>query len=47
MQKQVSPRRHEDHKESTKIVFDDLSRQVVDAAYQIHQVLGTGLLEGI
>ena len=40
---------HEDMKitkKSTKIVFDDLSRQVVDAAYQIHQVLGTGLLRG-
>jgi GxxExxY protein len=42
-----SPRSHEDHKDNTKIVFDDVSRQVVDAAFRVHQNLGTGLLESI
>ena len=31
----------------TKIHFDSLSREVVDAAYKIHQTVGTGLLESI
>jgi GxxExxY protein len=43
----LSPRSHEVQKDSTKFVFEDLSRQVVDAAFRIHQNLGTGLLEGI
>ncbi len=45
---QQSPRSHEVLEDkSTKIDFDPLSRQVVDAAYKIHQKLGAGLLEGI
>ena len=43
----VSPRSHEEHEAVTKIAFDDVSRQVVDAAYKVHQSLGTGLLEGL
>jgi GxxExxY protein len=42
-----SPRRHEDHEEVTKIRFDDTSRQVIDAAFKVHQEVGPGLLEGI
>ena len=43
----VSPRSHEEHGVVTKIAFDDVSRQVVDAAYKVHQALGSGLLEGL
>lgn len=43
----VSPRSHEGHEDNTKIVFDDLSRHVVDAAFHVHKNLGVGLLEGI
>ncbi len=43
----VSPQSHEVHEDNTKIVFDDLSRHVVDAAFRVHQNLGVGLLEGI
>ncbi len=31
----------------TKIDFDPLSKQVVDAAFTIHQTLGSGMLESI
>jgi len=43
----ISPRSHEEREAVTKIVFDDLSRQVVDAAFKVHQTLGSGLLEGL
>lgn len=43
----ISPRSHEEHEAVTKIAFDDVSRQVVDVAYKVHQTLGTGLLEGL
>ena len=43
----ISPRSHEGHEAVTKIAFDDLSREVVDSAFKVHQALGAGLLEGI
>jgi len=43
----ISPRSHEEHKAVTKIAFDDVSRQVVDAAFKVHQSIGSGLLEGL
>lgn len=43
---------HEEKKEtrsfsSSVIQFDDLSRQVVDCAYKVHQYFGSGLMEKI
>lgn len=47
MSEAVSPRRRGEHEDATKTVFDDLSRQVVDAAFKVHRTIGSGLLEGI
>ncbi len=47
MSEAVSLRRCEEHEDATKKVFDDLSRQVVDAAFKVHRTIGSGLLEGI
>ncbi|MCB9991459.1 MAG: GxxExxY protein [Rhodospirillales bacterium] len=37
----------EDKAKITKVSFDPLSREVVDAAFYIHQTMGAGLLESV
>lgn len=44
----VEPRRHEDHEDiPCKHSFENLSKQVVDCCFQVHQKLGSGLLESL
>ena len=43
----IPPRSHEEHEAVTKISFDEISRQVVDSAFKVHQTIGSGLLEGL
>ena len=46
MRSNVEPRRHEVHEEiAQKHNFEKLSKDVVDCCFQVHQKLGTGLLE--
>lgn len=43
------PRRHEEHEVITahKYNFEDLSKQIVDCCYRVHQFMGVGLLESL
>ncbi|MEO5365358.1 MAG: GxxExxY protein [Magnetococcus sp. WYHC-3] len=44
----IEPRRHEDHEDTVqKHNFERLSKDVVDCCFQVHQKLGSGLLEDL
>ena len=47
MHNQAVTRSFKEEEKNTKIVFDDISKDVVDIAFKIHQNLGVGLLECI
>lgn len=48
MQGNIKPRSHEDHEDIVqKYDFEQISKEVVDCCFQVHQKMGTGLLEDL